>query len=171
MPDSTGDSKCLGQCKLCLASTTLSLRPDAHCIPIKLAHCYKVQLSQSWHAAENLQPAKPHVIMHAYLLHQRDLSNTYSITPMVKHRSFFMTYSKFANIATTKHTLNKRRQCVLVMWQLSNGVAMQCQFLQARKLAKLLHITQSSDLIGVQIQHLQPGKARQLILDVCQLAL
>lgn len=113
----------------------------------------------------------PRVIMHGNLLHQCDLFNTYNITSVVKHRNFVITYSKFAHIATTKHTLNKRWQCVLVMWQLSNGVAMQCQFLQARKLAELLHITQFSDLIGVQIQHLQLGKARQLILDVCQLAL
>jgi len=45
----------------------------------------------------------PHVIMHGYLLHQCDLSNTYSIPRVVKHRNFVMTYSKFANIVTTEH--------------------------------------------------------------------
>ena len=69
------------------------------------------------------------------------------------------------------HECKASRQCLLVVGQLSNWVAMQCQLLQVCELSKLLHLNQLGNLVGMQIQHLQLGKPGQLLLDIGQLAL
>ena len=67
------------------------------------------------------------------------------------------------NLEVTKHSL--------VIRQLSNGVAMQSQLLQFGQLCQLLDVTELTDLIGMQVQHLQLGKPGHILLNAAQLTL